>query len=175
MQNLVMNLLIDFLMIGSPFAYCRLKGKHFLREIGISRLHFVEGIKKSLALLVSLLIVSFLLSTILTLLQANDLEKVHNEIKQLKEQGPLLLVYLLIVRVVSEEIFFRGFLVKKLGALPATAAFAIAHAMYNSFAELIGAFVLGYLLAIVYERNKNLLPNIVAHVLYNVIIIAAVM
>ncbi len=115
--------------------------------------------------------VSLALSWALDALQVNDLEKVGSQVRGVREKNPLFLYYLLSVRVVAEEVFFRGFLVRKWGIGASSVAFALAHAFYGSLAEVLGAFVLGVLLAKAYTSYRNLLPNIFAHLAYNLAIL----
>ena len=119
-----------------------------------------------------MLFISIVISAIMAFAGVNDLGKVGEVVHKLQESSPLFLIYLLVVRVIAEEVFFRGFLVKRIGWILATALFGIAHVSYGSITEVFGALVLGGLLAKAYERNGNLIPNIVAHMFYNLIFIA---
>jgi len=76
-------------------------------------------------------------------------------------------LYLFIVRVFLEEWFFRGFLVKRIGVILSSLVFAAGHLAYGSIVEVVGAFVLGMVLAYYFKRTGNLWINIVAHLLYN--------
>lgn len=169
------SLLIDSILAIVP-CIVLLHGKKLSMQQAFSEikkefgLHF-DGIidfKRTLVLTAILLIVSIILSTVFLSIGFTDLEKVGNVIEKLKQTQPALLIYLLVARVFVEEFFFRGFLSKKTGALVSSLAFAAAHFTYGSMAEVIGAFVLGYILAKAFEKNKTLVPNILAHMLYNV-------
>ncbi|MEM4272488.1 MAG: CPBP family intramembrane glutamic endopeptidase [Candidatus Bilamarchaeaceae archaeon] len=69
----------------------------------------------------------------------------------------------------SEELFFRAFLVPRAGILPSTILFAATHFAYGSVSELAGAFFLGLVLAIAYDFLKDPLPCIIAHALFNLL------
>ena len=127
----------------------------------------IVDLKRTIFLFLALLFASAALSIFFLAIGITDLQKVSVEISNLQQNTPLLLGYLLIVRVAVEEFFFRGFLTKKIGALYSSIAFAILHVGYGSIAEIAGAFVLGFILAKAFEKNKTLLPNIFAHMLYN--------
>jgi len=71
--------------------------------------------------------------------------------------------------VTAEELFFRGFLVKQIGVIGSSIAFAAVHVFYFSIGEVIGAFLLGLLLAYYFKKNNTLYPNIAAHIGYNLI------
>jgi len=99
---------------------------------------------------------------------ANDLSNVTPAIDYLRAT-PLLLVYIVIVRSSAEEVFFRGLLTKKTGALVSSILFALIHLSYGSYAEVAGAFILGFIFAKAFQLNKNLYPNIAAHIAFNAI------
>ncbi|MCK4883229.1 MAG: CPBP family intramembrane metalloprotease [Candidatus Diapherotrites archaeon] len=130
-------------------------------------------------------VVQILLAITLSQFASNDLELVSELIKSL---SPYFLIYVLIVRVFAEEVFFRGFLSKKLeeatfkktnvkwlGLLFASIIFAFAHFTYGSFYEIMGAMALGFVLGYVYLKSNSLVVSTVAHVLYNAIVITAIM
>lgn len=131
-----------------------------------------EDSRNTVLLFFALLLVSFILSTLLSFFGLNDLGNVDATIGSIKATLPYFLIYLMIVRVFTEELFFRGFLVKKVGVIGSALFFSLAHILYVSAAEILGAFILGVLLAAAYKANKSLIPNILAHMLYNFIILA---
>lgn len=80
-------------------------------------------------------------------------------------------LYLIIISFtlapVSEELFFRAFLVPRLGIILSTIFFSLVHAAYGSIAEFAGAFFLGLVLGVAYMRLRDPLPCIIAHALFN--------
>jgi membrane protease YdiL (CAAX protease family) len=167
--NLILShLLLDTTLIILPLIYFKLKKQNPLKELELKTNPKTLLINSTKTLLL-LIIATITLNLILYLIGLNDLEKVGIQIKELIIQSPYLITYLLTIRVISEEIFFRGFLVKKTGILASSIIFAIAHYTYYSQAQVIGAFVLGLILAHQYTKNKDLTSNIWAHALYNLI------
>lgn len=126
-----------------------------------------KDIKNTLILFATLLVYSLLVSFFAGAIGLNDLEKVANSIQEIKIASPLILSYFLIARVASEEIFFRGLLVKKTGVIFSAIFFGLAHTFYGSIVEVMGAIVLGGILGIAFKENGNIMPNILAHFLYN--------
>lgn len=171
-RNFLLNFLIDLFLLLFPFGYLKLvdKEKNLIKELGL----VFQGLKKTflnaLILFLALFFVSFILSTVFTFLNLNDLEKVSEIALELKKSY-LLLAYLLIFRIFAEEIFFRGFLVKKTGVIISSILFALAHIGYGSIIQVFGAFILGLILALNFKLNKSLIPNILAHMAYNAVII----
>lgn len=95
----------------------------------------------------------------------------------IKNRGALCLFLLMITVVgpVLEEILFRGLLFtalrQKLGFGPAAVASASIFALLHPMIYWLPVAVLGVILALVYEREKSLLPAIVAHSVHNGLIL----
>ncbi len=129
----------------------------------------------SLLIFIELFAASIAISLVLSALRINDLGNVTNVIEIVKKTAPFLLVYIFLVRIPAEELFFRSFLTKKLGIWLSSAIFALAHVFYFSIGEIVGAFILGAILAYNFRANKTIVPNIIAHILYNFIIIILIL
>ena len=94
----------------------------------------------------------------------DDQEKVLDTISSL----PLyLLIMAFTLGPISEELFFRAFLVPRVGVPVSTILFTITHVAYGSTAELVGVFFLGFILANAYFFLRDPLPCIIAHALFN--------
>lgn len=132
-------------------------------------------IKNTLILIGLLFAISFTVSVIAFVGGVSDLHAVEETIVKISESSVGLLQYLVVVRVVSEEIFFRGFLVKRIGIFGSALVFGLAHAAYGSAIEIVGAFLLGLALAWAFSRNRNLVPNIFAHMIYNLVILMLIL
>jgi membrane protease YdiL (CAAX protease family) len=176
-ERFLANFLIDFLLIFLPIAFFSLqkKGrnqkfglKDSLQELGFCQIPLKQFLKKTILLTAALIAVAFAISFLLNAFHANDLSNVAPAIESLRAI-PLLLVYIVIVRSSAEEVFFRGFLTKKTGALVSSILFALIHLSYGSYAEVAGAFILGFIFAKVFQLNKNLYPNIAAHIAFNAV------
>lgn len=62
-----------------------------------------------------------------------------------------------------EELFFRGWLQKRIGLFASTILFAVGHAGYGQPFMLIGILVISFVIGYAFYRTKNLVPCIVAH------------
>jgi ABC-2 type transport system permease protein len=86
---------------------------------------------------------------------------------------PLLVV---IAAPIFEEFIFRGLIFgglrRSLGALPAIAASAAVFAIVHPPLSMIPVFVLGVCAAVAYDRTKFLLAPMIAHGLYNAVVLA---
>ena len=79
------------------------------------------------------------------------------------------LFFAAVIEPINEEIFFRGFLVPRLGIIPSAIIFGLAHYSYNSTfgIEVIAAFIFGLLSGYIYKKTGSIYPGIVAHILIN--------
>lgn len=136
-----------------------------LVDLGFFTKGFKNDAKTALKLIFTMLIVSIIIGVMFYNAGLNDLSKVEQIISQF---GLLSLLYLTIVRSTAEEIFFRGFLVKRVGVIASTILFAALHIGYGSITEIVGALYLGFILAYVFSKNKSIIPNIFAHVFFNI-------
>jgi len=71
----------------------------------------------------------------------------------------------------AEEIFFRGFLLGRIGIILSSLLFALAHFTYGSVAEFAVAFTAGLAFAAMKRRSGSLVPAIAAHALFNFVTI----
>ena len=68
-----------------------------------------------------------------------------------------------------EELFFRGWLQKRVGLVPSTVLFVIAHAGFGEPMMFVGITVVSLVIGYVFYRTKSLLPCIVAHGVFDAI------
>lgn len=137
------------------------------RHLGLTGMRLHSFLQATLALWLALVIIGTLADSLLPMLGIDDLAPVKEAAAGLAAQ-PSLLAYLLVVRVAAEEVFFRGFLVPRMGVLGSGVLFGLAHAFYGSLAEVLGAGLLGFILGYAFRKNGSLAPNLAAHALYNV-------
>jgi membrane protease YdiL (CAAX protease family) len=133
---------------------------------------------------------------LLTALGLNDLEKVSEVIAQ-EKNNMLEFSLFMVFAVFAEEYFFRSFLIKRFALffskffskikkiekdfvkkassvsaiIFSTLIFAFAHFGYESVAQIIGAFLLGLILAYWFFKNNSLLQNYLGHLFYNLLVI----
>ena len=176
-------------MIGLPVILYILFKKNPVKELCLNKFKLSETLKKGLIIFSEMILVLIGLSIIFYLIGYSDTEKVSEIICVL---SPVTIIYILIISVTAEEIFFRGFLIdliekifKKMKifsrkkenlvkgiliALIASALFALPHYSYGSIVEIIGAFALGFVLAINFIKTRNLYFTILAHAIYNALV-----
>jgi len=176
-EELLFNIFLDLSFIALAIAYAISKERSLpksLKQLGFRQIKAIALAKKTAILALALLGASIGLNIALSFFNLNDLQLVAESVAESQAIAPMFFWFIML-RVISEEIFFRGLLTTKLGALGSSIIFAGFHIGYLSIAEIIGAFALGYILAKAFELNKNLYPNILAHALYNAIVLSAMM
>lgn len=174
--DLLFNIFLDLSFIALAIAFLIPKEKSLfksLKALGFRQIKTADFAKKTAILFLALVAASIWLGIILGFLGLNDLGLVSESVAESQVLVPMFFWFVML-RVISEEIFFRGMLTAKIGALGSSIIFAAFHIGYLSIAEIIGAFALGYILAKAFELNKNLYPNILAHALYNAMVLLAI-
>lgn len=138
------------------------------REVIIPKSIFVL-LKETLFCLLIIVFFSGLVSVAAHFLGLSDIYKVAEKVQDF---GPLLIFMAVFFVPFSEELFFRAFLVDKVGIVPSALIFGLAHFSYGSVVEILGAFVIGLIFGYFYIRNRSVSQNILAHVIFNICSIA---
>ncbi|MEM4359396.1 MAG: type II CAAX endopeptidase family protein [Candidatus Bilamarchaeaceae archaeon] len=120
------------------------------------------------------------LAFVLSAFDINDNYKVYGVIKKIPSWLLMLAVF---GAPITEELFFRAALLQRLspvfgsaGAITLSAiAFGLSHVFYGSVTEIIGATVIGMVLAFIFIRTNSVVPPITVHFGFNLSTIVAVM
>ena len=163
------------LMVLFPFFWLSVIKKNSWKEIHNILFPKFQGVKTeaigSIILFLLLVVGFFVIVSGITIFGLNDLEKVNEIVKESVQSGALFYFVSLIPILFIEEFFFRAFLISRIGVLPSTVLFTIAHFGYGSIGEIIGVFALGLILAYWFKKNKSLIQNYFGHVLYDIVAI----
>ena len=177
---LVFQLLIVIgLLIIIPFIWYYIVNHYELRKI-FKRLKltfenidiaFLWGIVATILIFLIFFAIEFLL--IVLGVNPNDLGNIQDLEKYFT---PASLFILVSVQPIAEEIFFRGFLLDKIGtfagqniAIFSTAVlFGIAHMSYGKIYPVLFPMIMGVLLAYIVIKTRNIYASIFAHIFFNV-------
>ena len=137
-----------------------------------ARGHYPGRVLQGVALFLFMVFIGIAVNLAASLLGLND---AGNAVEVVQELPLYLLVFAFTLVPVTEELFFRGVLVPAFGkwttpfagAAIASLFFGITHAAYGSVIEILGASILGLVLALYFLRKGDLLPCMVAHALFN--------
>lgn len=173
----------SLIILAVPFALALLERKPFHKIPGLLGLEnkrvgwqLLEGAKLFLLTLAVLALEVFLLTKI----GFNDSGKVA---EVLLKQDAITLFAVIAIAPLGEELLFRGYLQKKIGAIVSnmlfgvvlsSVLFAALHYGFGSFVELAAAFTASMLFGNFVRENKLVLPAIFAHALINAYSIATV-
>lgn len=171
----------------SSFSMFFLYGKNLnetIKKLGIFT-RPLEQIGYGIVGFIMLVALTILLNIILYYANFDDGYKIADTVKDFPFY---LLVFAILFAPISEELFFRVLLVEKiesyfssllaktqmpkllpaaLGIFSSSVLFALAHLVYGSIAQLIGAFIIGIFLALLYRYSKSIVPLLIAHLLFN--------
>lgn len=119
-----------------------------------------------------MLVIGIAISYILVMAKQNPEGNVQQILKYFSIPSAFILVT---IQPISEEIFFRGFLLEKIGsffgeiiAIFVTAIlFGLAHMGYGGYYPVVFPMLLGLVLGAVVVKTKNLYSSITAHILFN--------
>ena len=68
-----------------------------------------------------------------------------------------------------EEMFFRGWLQKRIGLVASTILFALAHSGLGQPFLLIGVAIISLIIGFTFYRTKNLIPGVIAHGVFDAV------
>jgi membrane protease YdiL (CAAX protease family) len=88
--------------------------------------------------------------------------------QKLGDMPPWLLLFAIIGAPLSEELFFRLYLVPRLGPVVSALIFGLSHLAYGSWFEIFSATAIGLVLSLHFYKFRNPIAIVVAHALFNV-------
>ena len=137
-----------------------------------------------LSVLSVLIIAVIIISVFGVLIKAAGLNTVLTDkyrlLIQTLNSNRLLLVFTSLTAGIVEELLFRGYLLSRLQlffkssyvpVIISSVVFGLFHIGYGTVLNVIGPILLGVLFALYYNRYKNIVPVIIAHFLYDLILI----
>ncbi len=175
---LASSLITVLLFVGAPLFWYALVNRSGIKEMlhrmklkseGIDTA-FLWGILTAIGMFFIIMIIGYIL-----LLLGVEQEGLSN-IDALAENLSIGSMFLIIVvQSISEEIFFRGFLLEKLESLAGSSLaicitavlFGMAHMSYGNWYPALMPVIMGLLLGYVVLKTQNLYSAITAHMVFN--------
>jgi membrane protease YdiL (CAAX protease family) len=142
--------------------------RDFPKLLSLKYFNPAKSIFRAVRLLVVMFLVLFVLANVMNSFGFLDSRKVLDFILA---QTPLTLFIAAAVAPIGEELFFRGYLQKRVGVVFASVLFAALHFGYGSVVEVVAAFLISILLGFELRKNNDLHACILAHAGYNMITI----
>ncbi len=166
------------LMIGVVWFFAIFWRKASLKDLGFRYYSILKTLWYTFLSLIGIFALSFLY--VFAMNSFFGIEAPSSKVEQLVRSGNIssniLLVVVTVIAPLSEELFFRGYLYSackktwgvSAGLFLSSFFFAIAHLEIYSF---IPIFIIGWILAYIFEKTKSLFPVIFLHAVYNLILI----
>lgn len=164
------SIALSFLFPSIAFSFMLFRGKNMrsiVKDLGLARDRLTP---KNIGIGIALFFAILLLSIFISLFSSITSIPLPSNVQQTLAGTPLyFLVFTFLIAPINEEIFFRGFLVPRIGVIASAIIFAILHLSYLSISEFAAAFVFGLLAGYVFKKRKSLYSSIIAHMLVNFI------
>jgi len=170
---LVRGLALNLVMLTFPvLVYVSFVGgrspQGALSELGLDARDARRGALSGLLLAVAFNLALIVLGAILTALKVT-LPENERALEIARQITPLGAIGIALVAGVSEEVFFRGFLLPRIGLVAQAILFSLVHLSYVNALEIAFTLALGLVLGYVRRRTGSLWAPIVAHFAFDLI------
>jgi len=166
------------LMLGTVWFFALYRRRAGLRDLGLRYYSIGKTLWYTFISLLAIFIISFIYVFVLSSVFGIEApsSKIEILVSNRSVSNTILLIVVAFIGPVVEEVFFRGFLYsafrKSWGVFPAlfisSILFSVVHLQVYSFIPL---FLIGWLLAYLFEKTRSLFPAIFLHAVYNLILI----
>lgn len=157
----------------------KIEKQHFLlwKETEYSFSFLVTAIFKTF---LKLFLAVFLTGLLFMLFKMNSQSTVLNKALVLFKKSYLLLFFTCVTAGITEELIFRGYLLprlelllknQKLAIIISSCVFGFMHYGYGTLVNVIGPIVIGLILALQYEKYRNIKIVIICHFLWDLFLL----
>lgn len=174
--NFYLTALLSLFFPFFAFSWMINKGispKEMLKRLGLSRDRLSS---KMIAIGIIIFFALFALEIMVNLVSSITNTTINTNVNLVLGSAPLwFFIFTSVIAPINEEIFFRGFLVPRIGIVVSAVIFGLLHASYNSTfgVEIIAAIIFGLIAGYVFKKSNSLYPSIVAHILLNTLAVLA--
>ena len=162
--------LFSLLLPSLAFAYLAHSGKSFSESLSDFGIFQNLRIAKILGIAILLFLMIFVLEISITLISTITNTQIEtNACYAVNGMPSWFILFIVLIGPIDEELFFRGFLVKRIGIIPSALLFAILHAGYGSTfgIDIIAAFIFGLLAGYIFKKTNSIYPTTISHMLIN--------
>ncbi len=174
--NLLYNLkaiALSIVILLVPFILLKLERKNnYRKELFLTKIDFGKTIIQALQLFAIAFIILLVEGLLLSQVGAADNGIVA---KVIYRQDFITLLMAVTIGPIGEELLFRGYLLKKIGVPLQALLFGALHYGYGSVSEIVAALAVGLVLGYYVQKKNNIYAPILAHALYNLFSIIAVL
>ncbi len=169
MSTLFIHITLFYTTFYYFFVVRELSIQGFLKEVKLYSFRLDDVAFAVILLLISYVFIAVVNYAVLEPLGLADLAKVRNVLERLPVY---VLVGSVIVAPITEELFFRGLLLRITNIHVSAWFFSMLHFSYGSFSQLVFALFIGYLLGLV-VKIRNLNTAIYYHFVMNLFAVVA--
>ena len=175
---LLSSLITILIFVGTPFFWYLLVNhlsiKSMLSSLQLRKTKLDEAILWGVLGAITMFVIIVAIGYLLVLFGVDQ-----NEISNIQDLAGTLsvasMIFVILFQSVGEEIFFRGFLMKKLEGLSGKTTailstailFGVAHMSYGKIYPVLMPIFMGIILGLIVYKTNNLMSAIVAHLLFN--------
>ena len=172
------SIIAVLIFLGTPFLWYLLVNKYSIKEMLFNlklrseRIDeaFLWGILAAIAMLVIVFVIGYLLYAL-----GVDQENLSNIEDLAGKLSIASMLFIIVFQSISEEIFFRGFLLEKIDSIAGkkmaifvtAILFGLAHMSYGKIYPAIMPIIMGIFLGYIVVKTKNLYSAITAHMIFN--------
>jgi uncharacterized protein len=142
------------------------KPRDYARSLSLDSFKPAKSLRGAALLFAKMILLLVLLSLAFNALGANDSKRV---VDVLRAQPVEMLFAAVALAPFAEELFFRGYLQKRVGVIVSSALFASLHYSYGSVSEVVSAFFIAILIGMELRKKNDLNACILAHAAYNAV------
>ncbi len=155
----------------ASFAYLFAKGntlKQSIKKLGLSKDKLA---KRYVALGISLFVLFFATQIAASIIANAMHSAINTNVESTIGNLPLyFFVFVVLIAPFDEEIFFRGFLVPRLGIVLSALLFGALHYLsYFSLAEFIAALAFGLAAGYAFKKTGSLYTTVIGHMLFDLV------
>ncbi|MGC8710658.1 MAG: CPBP family intramembrane glutamic endopeptidase [Candidatus Micrarchaeia archaeon] len=164
--------LFSLLLPALSFAYLAHKGMSFSQALSNMGLIQKLSVKRIVLLGLMVFVIIFVLEIMISIWSNITSISINTNSCSIVTGMPLwFILFVALIGPLDEEIFFRGFLVKRIGIIPSALLFAVLHAGYGSTfgIDIIAALIFGLVAGYVFKKTESIYPTLIAHILVNAI------
>jgi membrane protease YdiL (CAAX protease family) len=129
------------------------KPRDFARSLSLDSVKPAKSLRGAALLFAKMILLLILLSIAFNALGANDSTRV---VEVLRAQPVEMLFAAVALAPFAEELFFRGYLQKRVGIIVSSALFASLHYSYGSVSEVVSAFFIAILIGMELRKKNDL-------------------
>ncbi len=176
---LINSTVIIILLVGGSFTWLylvnRLKPREILSYLRLTRENIDTAFLWGIIALVSMFTIQIIISLAIFMAGIKAENPIAYELAS--SLSVYSMIFISVFQSTSEEIFFRGFLLRKIedrfggvtSVISTALLFGFAHISYDNVYQIVMPIILGLILGYIVIKTRNLTSSIIAHISFNLL------